>query len=329
MDEYFLGIDVSKDTLDVILRDQDHSQHQVFSNNAVGYARLSRWLIAQKAGAVHVCLEATGQYGEGVAEYLYGAGHAVSVVNPLRIKRYGESKLHRNKTDKADAALIAEFCVKESPPLWKPLPDSLKQLRQMVRRLDDLQCTYQQERNRLTSGVDNAWVVADLQGHLQELRQRIQATKTAIDQFIAADPELQHQACLLDTIPGIGMLTAARLLAEIGEITSFEDAPQLAAYAGLNPKGARSGSSVRKKTRISKEGRAFIRYILYMPAIVARKHNPIIREFCARLAQRNLPEMAIVAAAMRKLLHLVYGVLKNNTPYNPNILKERFLALDF
>ena len=163
MVEYILGIDVSKDTLDVVLRHQDQSQHQVFSNNAVGYARLTRWLIAHKAGAVHACLEATGQYGDGVAEYLYHAGHAVSVVNPLRIKRYGESKLHRNKTDKADAALIAEFCAKENPPLWKPLPDSLKQLRQMVRRLDDLQCAYQQERNRLTSGVTNTWVVADLQ----------------------------------------------------------------------------------------------------------------------------------------------------------------------
>jgi len=324
-----LGIDVSKDTLDVVLWDQEHSQHQVFSNNAVGYARLSSWLTAQRAGTVHACLEATGQYGDGVAEHLYQAGHAVSVVNPLRIKRYGESKLHRNKTDKADAVLIAEFCVKENPPLWKPLPDSLKQLRQMVRRLDDLQCAYQQESNRLTSGVTNTWVVADLQGHLQELSQRIQAMKTAIDQFIAADPELKHKAYLLDTIPGIGMLTAARLLAEIGEISSFEDAPQLAAYAGLNPKGVRSGSSVHKKTRISKEGRAFIRYILYMPAISARTHNPIIREFCDRLAQRNLPKMAIVAAAMRKLLHLVYGVLKNDTPYNPNILKERVLALDF
>jgi len=325
MDEIILGIDVSKDTLDVVLRDQDHSQHQVFPNKTVGYHHLSRWLAAQKAGIVHACLEATGQYGEGVAEYLYQAGHAVSVVNPLRIKRYGESKLHRNKTDKADAALIAEFCAKEIPPLWNPLPDSLKQLRQMVRRLDDLQCTYQQERNRLTSGMNNTWVIADLHDHLQELSHRIQAMKTAMDQFIAADPVLKRQAYLLDSIPGIGMLTAARLLGEIGEITSFEDAPQLAAYAGLNPKGVRSGSSVHKKTRISKEGRAFIRYILYMPAIVARKHNPSIRDFCTRLAQRNLPEMAIVAAAMRKLLHLVYGVLKNDTPYNPNFLEERVL----
>lgn len=329
MVQCILGIDVSKDTLDVVLWGQDINHHQVFANNPAGYARLSRWLITQKTGSVHACLEATGQYGEGVSEYLYKAGHAVSVVNPVRIKRYGESKLHRNKTDKADAALIAEFCFKENPPLWKPLPDRVKQLRQMVRRLDDLQCTYQQESNRLKSGVDNTWVVADLQGHLKELHQRIRAMKIAIQQFIAETLDLKHQADLLVSIPGIGKLTAARLLAEIGDITSFEDAPQLAAYAGLNPKGARSGSSVRKKTRISKEGRAFIRYILYMPAIVARKYNPIIRDFCARLAKRNLPEMAIVAAAMRKLLHLVFGVLKNNAAFNPNLLKERVLPLDF
>jgi len=322
MDEYILGIDVSKDTLDVVLRDQGHSQHQVFSNNTVGYGRLSRWLIAQKTRTVHACLEATGQYGEGVAEYLYGAGHAVSVVNPVRIKRYGESKLHRNKTDKADAALIAEFCFKENPPLWKPLPDSLKQLRQMVRRLDDLQCTYQQERNRLTSGVDNAWVVADLQGHLQELRQRIQALKTAIQQFIAADPELKHQADLLDSIPGIGTLTAARLLAEIGEITSFKDAPQLAAYAGLNPSQCTSGTSVHRRGRLSRIGKSSLRKALYFPAISAMRFNPQIRTFCDRLEERHKPSMVIIAAAMRKLLCLALGVLKSGLPFDPNYAQD-------
>jgi transposase len=323
MEQNKLGIDVSKDTLDVVLWDEQGGRYQVFANSPDGFVRLSHWLDKQKAGLVHACLEATGQYGEGVAEYLYAAGHAVSVVNPLRIKRYGESKLHRNKTDKADAALIAEFCLKENPPLWQPLADDVKQLRQMVRRLDDLQRNYQQESNRLQSGVDNEWVVEDLKDHLQELHRRIQALKAAIQQFITETPELKQQEDLLVSIPGIGKLTAARLLAEIGDINSFANAPQLAAYAGLNPKGARSGSSVKKKARISKEGRAFFRYILYMPALVARRCNPIIRDFCARLALRQLPKMAIIAAAMRKLLHLVFGVLKNQQPFDPFFLKEK------
>ena len=125
MDQNKLGIDVSKDNLDVVLWDEQGGKHQIFSNSPEGFVRLAHWLISQKAGLVHACLEATGQYGEGVAEYLYAAGHKVSVVNPLRIKRYGESKLHRNKTDKADASLIAEFCLKENPPLWQPLPEML------------------------------------------------------------------------------------------------------------------------------------------------------------------------------------------------------------
>lgn len=317
-----LGIDVSKDTLDMVLLKDQSNAYASFTNNEVGYRKLSRWLISQNAGWVHACLEATGQYGDGIAEHLYRAGHAVSVVNPVRIKRYGDSKLHRNKTDKADASLIAEFCYKEKPALWAPLPAYLKQLRQVVRRLDDLQSNFQQERNRLSSGVTDPWVIEDIRDHLTELSNRIQALKKVLFQLVAETTELKEQSTLLLTIPGIGNLTAARLLAEMGDISCFEDAPQLAAYAGLNPKGFRSGSSVHKKTRISKEGRALLRHILYMPAIVARSHNPIIRTFCDRLAQRGLPNMAIIAAAMRKLLHLVFGILKHKQPFDPNYLMK-------
>lgn len=322
MTQSILGIDVSKDTLDVVLLQGENKAYAIFNNHKAGFARLARWLISQGAGQVHACLEATGQYGDGIAECLYQSGHLVSVVNPARIKRYGDSKLHRNKTDKADAALIAEFCRKESPALWAPLPRCVKQLRQLVRRLEDLQMNYQQERNRLTSGVTDPWVIADIKDHIQELSRRIRVLQKAIFQVVAENPELNAQFDLLQTIPGIGKLTAARLLAEMGDIANFDDAPQLAAYAGLNPKGSRSGSSVHKKTRISKEGRAFLRHILYMPAIVARTSNPIIRTFCDRLADHGLSKMAIVAAAMRKLLHLVFGILKHKLPFNPNYLVQ-------
>ena len=317
-----VGIDVSKDSLDVVLVNGNRQAHKVFSNHAVGHQHLENWLAGQRAGRSHACLEATGQYGEAVAEFLYQRGHAVSVVNPARIKRYGESKLHRNKTDKADAALIAEFCQKENPSLWEPLPAEVKHLRALVRRLADLQTAYQQERNRTLSGEKDAWVLEDLQMHLSFLQEHIQAARLAIQQHIEQHPLLSSQQELLVSIPGIGKLTAARLLAEIGDISAFEDAPQLAAYAGLNPKGSRSGTSVHKKTRISKEGRAFLRSILWMSAVVSLKHNPVIMEFCQRLEERRLPKMAIVVAAMRKLLHLVFGVLKNQRPFDPDYGKK-------
>ena len=317
-----LGIDVSKDTLDLILSTEQGKIHKVITNDPAGYKALDKWLITRHVDWVHACLEATGQYGDGVAEYLYMQGHEVSVVNPARIKRYGESKLHRNKTDKADADLIAEFCLKENPTLWQPLSPELKHLRALVRRLDDLQVNHQQEKNRLRSGERDDYVIANLTEHVQYLEASIKALKKQIQDFIDQNPGLKSQQDLLNSIPGIGDLTAAKLLAEITDISSFEGAPQLAAYAGLNPKGFRSGSSVHKKTRISKQGRSELRHYLYMPAIVAMKCNSVVRSLKDRLYERRLPMMAIVAAAMRKLLHIVYGVLKNKKPFDPDFDKQ-------
>jgi transposase len=158
--------------------------------------------------------------------------------------------------------------------------------------------------------------------HLSYLQERIRVARKAIQHHIEEHSSLQSQQALLISIPSIGKLTAARLLAEIGDITAFEDASQLATYAGLNPKNSQSGSSLHKKAHMSKEGRIFLRYFLYMPAIVARKHNPIIMEFCKRLADRWLAEMAIVVAAMRKLMNIVFGVLKRKMPFDPDYGKQ-------
>jgi transposase len=312
-----LGIDVSKDKLDLVLLSEEGKFHKVIGNDPAGFKTLDKWLISRHADRVHVCLEATGQYGDEVSEYLYGQGHDVSVVNPARIKRYGESKLHRNKTDKADAELIAEFCLKEKPVLWEPLSPDLKHLRALVRRLRDLQANYQQEESRLSSGEKDAWVIQDLTVHTEYLKASIEAIEAEIQNFTNQTPGLKEKQELLVSIPGVGKKTSARLLGELGEISRFENAPQLAAYAGLNPKGFSSGSSVHKKTRISKQGRSELRACLYMPAIVAMTHNPVIRALKERLQERKLPNMAIVAACMRKLLHIVYGVLKSQMPFDP------------
>ena len=313
-----LGIDVSKDKLDLVLLSEEGKFHKVIRNDLSGFKELDQWLISRHIDRVHVCLEATGQYGDEVSEYLYERGHDVSVVNPTRIKRYGESKLHRNKTDKADADLIAEFCLKEKPALWEPLNPDLKHLRALVRRLTDLQANYRQEGNRLTSGEKDDWVIRDISVHLEYLKASMEATEAEIQNFTNQTPGLKAKQELLVSIPGVGKKTSARLLAEIGEINRFENAPQLAAYAGLNPKGFSSGSSVHKKTRISKQGRSELRACLYMPAIVAMTHNPVVRALKERLQKKQLPTMAIVAACMRKLLHIVYGVLKSQMPFDPD-----------
>lgn len=225
-----LGIDVSKDTLDVVLLMEQKQTHKVIHNNLEGFKQLDRWLISQQADQLHACLEATGQYGDGIAEYLFEQGHLVSMVNPARIKHYGESKLHRNKTDKADASLIAEFCLKENPAIWQPLSPEVKHLRALVRRLDDLQGNCQQEKNRLRSGERDAYVINNLTEHVDYLETSIKVLKKQIQEYIDHTPGLKSQQDLLKSIPGIGELTAAKLLAEIGDISSFEGAPQLAAF---------------------------------------------------------------------------------------------------
>ena len=190
----------------------------------------------------------------------------------------------------------------------------------MMRRLDDLQNNRQQESNRLQSGLSNAVVIADLKAHLDYLDQQIEKLMQTIQEHIDQNPDLKQQQELLDSIPGIGPLTAAKLLSEIRNVSEFESARQLAAYAGLTPRNFRSGTSIQRKTVLSKMGNANLRKILYMPAISAKRWNPIIHSFCERLALSGLTPMEIVGAAMRKLLHLVFGILKSGRPFDPNYL---------
>lgn len=320
-----LGIDIAKATFDVCLLIAGQSWPAQFENSLAGFKQLCRWVGQHTDQPPHACLEATGQYGDELAEYLYGQGWQVSVVNSARIKAYAHSQLRRNKTDKADAALIALYCLREQPPLWSPPPASFKQLQALVRRYEDLQVTYQQERNRLQSGTSQALVVADLQEHLQELTARLKKIRLAIQEHIQAHPELRKRQELLLGIPGIGKLTAARLLGEIRDVTAFSDARQLAAYAGMTPRNFVSGTSVHKKARLSKMGNANLRKALYMPALSAKRYNPIIKAFCQRLLQAGLSPKQVVGAAMRKLLHLVYGILKSGQPFQPDFLEHQSL----
>lgn len=323
MEQQVLGIDVAKETLDITLSDGYRLKHGQFLNTEKGHQQLDYWLRERSATSIHVCMEATGQYGDRVAEYLYSRGFLVSVVNPARIKHYANSKLRRNKTDKADAELIAEYCLREKPVLWTPPPTCFKELQALVRHLEDLQSLKQQEANRLQSGVRTAFVLEGLISVCDFIDVQIRKTKKEIQDHINKHSELKRMQELLITIPGIGRLTASKLLGEIRNVVDFQSARQLAAYAGLTPRNFLSGTSVHKKSRLSKTGNSNLRKALYMPAVVARRCNPIIRSFCDRLYQNGLQPMEVIGAAMRKLLHLVFGILKTGRPFDPNYLEQK------
>jgi transposase len=317
----FLGIDVAKATLDVaLIKDQKKPRHKMFANTAMGHQQLLSWLGDNGAQTVHACMEATGTYAEAVALALADAGHSVSVVNPALIRAFGQSLLSRTKTDKADAQLIAKFCQMNRPPAWTPPLPQVRQLQALVRRLETLEEMRLMQSNRLTAGVPQGPVHTSLEEHIAYLDEQITQTKQQIREHIDAHPTLKSQKDLLVSIPGIADTTAAVLLSELLEVSLFDSARQVAAFAGLTPRIRQSGSSVRGRSCLSKVGSSRLRKALYFPAITALRFNPLVRALGERLKERGKARMAIVGAAMRKLLHLCDGILKSGKPFDPNIL---------
>lgn len=311
-----LGIDVSKRTFNVTLLRGEKKQHKKFGNDPQGFAALQAWLAKQGVTQVHACLESTGNYHEKLAHYLHAAGQQVSIVNPARSKAYGQSQLQRTKNDKADADLIARFCRDTRLPLWTPPATAQRELQALVRHLDDLFDTRQQLRNRLTEGTQHEPVLESLRKLIAQLAEEIARIEAQIQQHLKQSPDLQEAHDLLVSIKSIGSRTATVLLAEIERLRDYEHSSEPVAYAGLNPKERQSGTSIKGKTGLSKTGNARVRKALYLPAVNAMKYNPIIKRLAERLEKRGLCKMAIVGAAMRKLLQLAYGVLKTGKPFD-------------
>ncbi len=220
------------------------------------------------------------------------------------------------KTDKADAELIARFCLTQEPPLWTPLAPELRTLQALVRRLDSLIEMHTMEHNRLVAGACDELVQHSLEEHLTYLEAESKRTENLIKEHINSHPYLKAERDLLLSIPGIGEATTARLLAEIN-FHQHESARSVAAFTGLVPRLRQSGTSVRGKARLSKVGAPRIRQALYFPAVTAIRCNPTIKAWAKELRERGKCEMQIIGAVMRKLIHLAYGVLKTGKPYDP------------
>jgi transposase len=311
-----LGIDISKGSFHVELSINNKLRHRRFANRKEGFGELSAWLTKHKARPVHACLEATGPYSEALALYLHEQGSTVSVVNPAQIKAFGQSELLRNKDDRPDAGLIRRFCEKQQPAAWTPAPAHFRELQALTRHLENLLETRQQQLNRLeTTTTKN--VVKSLRKLVAHLEAEIKRIEQQINEHVDRHPDLKQQCQLLESIPGIGKRTATKLLAEIEDISQYKSARQVAAYAGLTPRNNRSGS-LRGQTRLSKIGNARVRKALFLPAMVAKQHNPLVRHFCQRLAGHGKNKMQLLGAAMRKLIHIAFGVLKSGKVFDPD-----------
>ncbi len=312
----FVGVDVSKKTLDVtLLNEKGGKRRKKGVNTSEGIETLLSWLEKQSQGKAHICMESTSVYWEELAEALEEKGYRVSVVNPMRIKGYAMSQLRRSKTDPIDGDVIADFCQTQTPPSWTPPTSEQKKLRALVRHLEALKKSRTQHSNRLGTCKDED-VKASLQTVLETIDTEIKQVKQQIDDLLDQHPDLKAKKELLETIPGIGDKTAVHILAEMYDIATYENAKAVAADVGVTASHYESGSSVRRRSRISRMGKSALRAALYYPAITAMRFNPVIQKLVKRLESRNKNKAVIRAATMRKLMHLAYGVLKNKQPFD-------------
>jgi transposase len=316
MSKITIGVDIAKKKFDVASLIEGKYKHKTFTNDKLGFIAFVAWFLPLCSDVKPlICMESTGSYSLPLADFLAKQEHSVSLVNPAKIHAFGKSELSRAKTDKADAKLIARYALMMKPPLWIPTPINIRELQALVRRVEHLLEMIQMERNRQDTAEDN--VVGSINTVLATLDAELKATRKAIHDHINNDPDLKQRGDLLNSIPGIGDATIAYLLIAFSTHHNFDNAKQVVAFAGLAPAPRESGQW-RGNTHIAKNGDSALRKALYMPALVAWRYNPLIRVFCERLKANGKNGKAIACAAMRKLIHIAFGVLKSGKPFDPN-----------
>jgi transposase len=324
--KYHLGIDISKQDFHVALlrlSDREITAHQSFENTATGHRKLIQWLgkRTEVTLPVHACMEATGCYGDQLAIFLHNHLSKVSVVNPCAIKNFAAMKLRRNKSDKADARLIAEYSADRQPGAWEAPSEEQIRLKATARRIGQLQHLYDMERNHLEAALEKH-VRKDIQATMKSLKSRIEKNRAELLIIIKANPVLAQMLRLITSIKGIGTVSGVQIIAELPDLKNFENARALGAYAGVTPRHFQSGTSGKVRTPMTKTGSKHLRRHLFFPALTAMRYNPICKAMAERLAANGKEKMEIIGAIMHKLLHIVYGVLKTQKPFDPDHLKK-------
>lgn len=317
IDYQVVGVDVAKDKFDVALELNNQTHQACFCNNKSGYRSFSKWL-AKHTMKPWVCMEATGHYSELIADYLVSQDVPVSVINPLQIKSFARATLSRNKTDALDAKLIAAYGSRMQPKPFTPRSDLHKELKDLSNLLDSLKTQRVQLSNQLQS-AQSLSARKMIRRLLKALDNEIKAVESAMEDLIKSNNELNNNLELLTSIPGVGKQTAFKVISHIPNMNAFSHAKQFAAYLGVTPRQHQSGKYVGKAV-ISKIGNAGLRKVFYMAGLVAKRHNKSLQPFVERLKAKGKAPKAIICAVMRKLAHLVFGVLKSGRPFDVNYI---------
>jgi len=316
-----LGIDLSAATFVAALRfDHERFLQAEFPNHTGGFRKLNTWLKRHGAGPLRVALESTSTYGEALAQWLHDAGHQVHLLNPERTAHYARSLGQRNKTDPADAVTLATFIALHQATPWQPPSPEQKQLRSLTRVRQQLVAQRTQLANQLRTA--DATAAAHLRPILESLLAQLAVIGREIAQHLRIHPLLGAQARRLMTCKGIGLITAAVALAEWPPITKDSDPRALCAWAGLTPRRWQSGKT-ELPARLSRKGNVHLRQALYLPSLVAKRFNPLLRDFAQRLAAQGKSSGAILGALSHKLLRILIGLLRSNTDFDPNWVHKK------
>jgi len=316
---FYIGVDVGASELVAAV---DGRKPRCFKHSRPGIKAMVKW--AKKVALetrLHFCLEATGVYGYSLACCLHREHQiAVSVINPAQIASYGKAQLRRTKTDNVDSQIILSFAQSQNPPLWKPESSTIRKLYYLVvesARIGKALAQWGNRKHAQNYLKDIPKVIKQTQKALDRtMLRQLEKIEQAIIELCKQDSELKEDVELLCSIPGISDHTAVRVLAYGKNTLRDYSRNALTAHAGLAPAQKQSGTSIHGKARIAKQGDRRLRTTLFMPALVAAYHNPILKTFYQRLLKKGKPKMLALVAVMKKLLLMIQAILKNRIPYN-------------
>jgi transposase len=328
------GIDVAQNELVVSLGRmyEDLSteiySYKVFVNSAKGFLDLVNWVkkLSDPDAGLQFVMEATGVYHESLAYFLTDKGYHVSIVLPNKISNYMRTLETKTITDKTASQAIAMFGLERKLSGWKQPSKMFKQLRQLTRERDQVIELRVMSKNHLHAEQAEA---EPNKGSIDRIKKQIlfftnqeAEIRSAIQQLINGNVELKAIVVRSCSIPGVGVLTAATVLAETNGFDLIRNKKQLTSYAGLDVQEKQSGTSVKGKARISKKGNRYLRKCLHMPALTAIRHDDRFKAIFARLVSKHGIKMKAAVAVQRKLLEMIYTLYKTNTTYNKDYLKK-------
>lgn len=309
--QVLIGIDVAKATLDLHLLPSGQT-HQL-PNTSQGHRHL-RKLLPDPAGCL-IVLEATGGYEREVVADLLDAGYRLAVINPRRARDFAKAFGLMAKTDRIDAQVLARYAEVVKPAPIEKAPEKQAEIQQLVTRRRQLIDLRTQESNRWQITRAKA-AKKSIQAVLNTLERQIRDIEKAIETLVESDDEWRQRAQLIESVPGLGGVTATTVLADVPELGKL-NRQQISALVGLAPYNNDSGP--RKGKRSIAGGRKSVRSVLYMAALAAKRCNPVIKAFAQRLSQHGKPFKVVLTACMRKLLVILNSIVKSGQPWNPKL----------